>query len=195
VNGRRRTTLWLAAAGAAFCFWDVSCTAGPGDGENGASYPATEPKFVLANAALAFDRPEPQLLEAATGEGFVFRFAPEDVGRELANGYVIPATWARADFLSAAANLTGVVRYASLKYPWDGIGSPGVDDVEYGAELTLTFTVAADEARTYRADGTAAFEFRRENAAKWALTAWRDGTYEESASHPSVGRLLALFSQ
>lgn len=158
-------------------------------------YPALEPKLVLANLTLAFENADPAILRRNLNADFTFYFNAGDVGEELTTGYVIPASWDRNEFFHAAEKLIESAHSASLKGPWDAIGSPGPGVGEYGAEVGLTFVVIQDASREYRAAGSCRFGFVKSSGGMWELASWWDYTsvLELDAGEASLGRILALY--
>lgn len=181
------------AAAAALAALALNCAVDVTEIEKTPRVPMTEPRYVLANVAAAFNDPDRAILERALNYNFVFHFHPDEVGEELTTGYVIPASWDRAEFLRAAGKLLESVKSTSLKVPWNKIGAPERGAGEYEAEAVLIFVVV-DGTRSYRAEGSGVFGFVKSSGVKWELAAWRDKTCKLGRpGEPSLGRILALY--
>ena len=185
----------LAAFAAGLAAFGLSCAEDDVVCEKPPLYPMIEPRYVLANVALAFNNPDPTYLGRVLDPGFVFYFNPGDVGAELTTGYVIPASWGRREFIRAAENLIASVKSVSFKCPWDTIGTPGAGVSEYEARTVLVFVVRVDDTRYYRAKGSCGYVFLKTPGVKWQLAAWRDyaSHHYGNGGELSLGRILALY--
>ncbi|HUU57033.1 MAG TPA: hypothetical protein VMW93_06815 [bacterium] len=185
----------LAAFAAGLAAFGLSCGDEDVVCENPPLYPMTEPKYVLANVALAFNNPDPTFLGQVLDADFVFYFNPGDVGAELTTGYVIPASWGRREFIRAAEKLITSAKSVSFKCPWDTIGTPGAGVSEYEARTVLVFVVRVDDTRYYRAKGSYGYVFLKTPGVNWQLTAWRDyaSYHYVNGGEPNLGRILALY--
>jgi hypothetical protein len=180
-------------------FTAVLITAGCGD-ENGEDvstgpepYAKTEPKYVLANVELAFNRGDEQLLSDCLADGFTFYFDPSDVGEEV-NGYVVPASWSRKEFLRATGNMFARTHEISLNNHWKSIGSPEPGETSYlAANVALEIAVMVDRINGYASnDGTCNYEFAKDASRKWHLAKWWDRSRECGCIGPKTfGLILA----
>ena len=164
-------------------FLGILGTAGCGDEEptptEAGPYDATEPRYVLANVELAFDRGDVNLLSNCLAGDFAFYFDVNDIGQKV-DGYTIPTSWTRDEFLTAAGNMFAETYDTSLTNRWREVGSPAPGATFYqAADVPLGITVMVTATNGYLFDdGTCDYEFTREPAQTWFLTKWRDRTLE-----------------
>lgn len=177
----------------------VIISAGCGDEEStpteAGPYEATEPEYVLANVELAFDRGDVNLLGECFAGGFVFLFDVNDIGEKV-DGYTIPASWTRDEFLTAAGNMFAETYDTSLTNHWREIGTPGRGEIFYqAADVPLGITVMVDATNGYLLDdGTCDYEFAKEPGQMWFLTKWRDRSRECGClGQLTFGRILARY--
>jgi hypothetical protein len=180
-------------------FLGVLGTAGCGDEEatptERGPYGATEPKYVLANVELAFNRGDVNLLSDCLAGDFVFYFDVNDIGQKV-DGYTIPASWTREEFLTAAGNLFAGTYDISLTNHWRGIGTPARSETSYFAvDVDLELVVMLDAVNGYALDdGTCDYEFTKTDAQKWYLYKWRDRSRECGCLGPvTLGLILARY--
>ncbi len=168
---------------------------------------AASPAEALEAVALAFNRRDVKVLASALGENFVFYFDPLDVGQRPPWNpeYVIPTSWPRDEFRSAAKNMLDDAYSINLKIPTGSVGTPAENEATYWAEnVPLHLVVMVDEVNGFIVDnGYCNYEFERYDAGGkkcWRLTKWVDRTSwscdESLALIPtSLGRLLAIFKR
>jgi hypothetical protein len=185
----RHLLLALAAGGvlAAGCGEDAATPAGQ------EPYAATEPKYVLANVELAFNGDDLKLLDDCLAPDFAFYFDEDDVGQEV-NGYVMPPSWTRQEFLTAAGNLFDKTFSATLNDHWRDVGTPGRgEQFHLVPELKLELSVMLDSKNGYVFDdGSCDYEFTRAPGEAWFLSTWRDRSRECGCLGPfTLGRILA----
>lgn len=174
-------------------------TAGCGDEEvtptEAGPYDTTEPRYVLANVELAFDRDDVNLLSECLAGDFVFLFDVNDIGQKV-DGYTIPASWTRDEFLTAAGNMFAETYDTSLTNRWREAGSPAPGETSYfAADVPLGITVMTDPNEGYAFDdGTCDYEFAKEPGQTWFLTKWRDRSRECGCLGPlTFGRIMARY--
>jgi hypothetical protein len=166
-------TLLLGVLGAAGCGDEEVTSPEPGP------YDATEPKFVFANVELAFNRGDVNLLSNCLAGDFVFYFDVNDIGQKV-NGYTIPTSWTREEFLTAAGNLFAETYNISLTNHWRGIRTPGRSETSHFAgNVALEIVVMLDAINGYTLEeGVCDYESTMEPAQKWYLYKWRERTLE-----------------
>ncbi len=158
-------------------------------------YDATEPKFVLANVELAFNRDDVNLLSDCLAADFVFYFDVNDIGEKV-NGYTIPTSWTRQEFLTAAGNLFAETHSISLANHWRETGTPAPSETSYlAADVDLEIVVMVDAVNGYALeDGVCDYEFSKTGARKWHLYKWRDRSRECGCLGPvTLGLILARY--
>jgi len=189
--------VFIAVATAALALLALSC--GEEEGPTGpAPYPALDsPDHVLTNVEMSFHRRDDARLRAALDEdAFVFYFNPQDVGERVGN-YIIPESWAYAEFYHTCGNMFDDAYTISLEI--QPIGKPPADATEYTAfNVAINLLCMTDEQNGFRADkGYCNFRFRKDTDARWRLVKWWDYTmsFDESgrAEPTSFGRVLALY--
>ncbi len=156
-------------------------------------YVPTEPKYVLANVELAFNGDHADLLDHCLAADFAFYFDVNDVGQEV-NGYVIPPSWTRQEFLTAAGNLFDKTFSVTLVDHWREVGTPGPgEQFHLATDLKLQLTVMLDSKNGYIFDdGSCDYEFTQEPGQAWFLSKWRDRSRECGCIGPfTFGRILA----
>ena len=164
-------------------FLGVLISAGCGDEEptttEAGPYDATEPKYVLANVELAFNRGDVNLLSNCLAGDFAFYFDVNDIGQKV-DGYTIPTSWTRDEFLTAAGNIFAETYDTSLTNRWREVGSPAPGETSHFAgNVALDIIVMLDTINGYTLEGGVCdYEFTREPAQTWFLTKWRDRTLE-----------------
>lgn len=180
-------------------FLGILGTAGCGDEEptptEAGPYDATEPKYVLANVELAFDRGDVNLLSECLAGDFVFLFDVNDIGQKV-DGYTIPASWTRDEFLTAAGNMFAETYDTSLTNRWREVGTPAPGETSYfAADVGLEIVVMLDAVNGYAfEDGTCDYEFSKTGAQKWYLSKWRDRSRECGCLGPlTFGRIMARY--
>lgn len=180
-------------------FLGILGTAGCGDEEptptEPGPYDATEPKYVLANVELAFDRGDVNLLSECLAGDFVFLFDVNDIGQKV-DGYTIPASWTRDEFLTAAGNMFAETYDTSLTNRWREVGTPAPGETSYfAADVGLEIVVMLDAVNGYAfEDGTCDYEFSKTGAQKWYLSKWRDRSRECGCLGPlTFGRIMARY--
>jgi len=180
-------------------FGGVLITAGCGDEDaaptEAGPYDATEPKYVLANVELAFNRGDVNLLSDCLAGEFKFFFDVDDIGQKI-DGYTIPASWARDEFLAAADNMFAETRDISLTDHWREIGTPAPGETSFqAADVPLEIVVVVDAGNGYAFDdGTCDYEFAKEPTRIWHLAKWRDRSRECGCLGPATfGRILARY--
>jgi hypothetical protein len=174
-------------------------TAGCGDEEptptEPGPYDATEPKYVLANVELAFDRGDVNLLSECLAGDFVFLFDVNDIGQKV-DGYTIPASWTRDELLTATGNMFAETYDTSLTNRWREVGTPAPGETSYqAADVPLGITVMVTATNGYLFDdGTCDYEFAKEPGQTWFLTKWRDRSRECGCLGPlTFGRIMARY--
>jgi len=188
-SGAAGAVLLFAIAFLFGCGEEEETPVGPGP------YTMTEPKYALANAELAFNGYGAGLLDKCLADPFLFYFDPNDVGQKT-NGYVMPGSWARADFLQAARNMFSRAQSISLNNNWRAVGSPDPTETFYVAyAVPLTIVVVVDANNSYVLDdGTCDYEFEKNAEGKWHVVNWRDRSRERGCIGPlTLGRILAKF--
>jgi len=158
-------------------------------------YTMNEPKYVLANVEMAFNGYETGLLDKCLADTFLFYFDPNDVGQK-ANGYVMPGSWARVDFLQAARNMFARAQRISLNNNWRAVGSPDPNETFYVAyAVPLKIVVVVDANKSYVLDdGTCDYEFEKDADETWHVVNWRDRSRASGCIGPlTLGRILAKF--
>ncbi len=185
-------TLFLGVLGAAGC-GDEELT----PTERG-PYDATEPKYVLANVELAFNRGDVNFLTNCLAGDFAFYFDVNDIGKKV-DGYTIPTSWTRDEFLTAAGNLFAETHDISLTNHWRGIRTPGRGETSHFAgNVALEIVVMLDAINGYTLEnGMCDYESTRTPAQKWYLYKWRDRTLECSGggciAGMTLGQILARY--
>lgn len=177
----------------------VLITAGCGDEDaaptEAGPYDATEPKYVLANVELAFGRGDVNLLSGCLAGEFKFYFDVDDIG-QIIDGYTIPTSWTRDEFLTAAGNMFAETYDTSLTNHWREIGTPARGETAYqAADVPLGIVVMTDPSNGYAFDdGTCDYEFAKEPGQIWYLAKWRDRSRECGCIGPlTFGRILARY--
>ena len=158
-------------------------------------YPMNEPKYALANVELAFNGYDAGLLDKCLADTFLFYFDPNDVGQN-ANGYVMPGSWARVDFLQAPRNMFARAQRISLNNNWRAIGSPDPNETFYVAyAVPLKIVVVIDANKSYVLDdGTCDYEFEKDADGTWRVVNWRDRSRAAGCIGSfTLGRILAKF--
>ncbi|MEE9457416.1 MAG: hypothetical protein V3W11_09740 [bacterium] len=166
-------TLFLGVLGTAACSDEEVTPAERGP------YDATEPKYVLANVELAFNRGDVNLLSNCLADDFVFYFDVYDTGKKV-DGYTIPTSWTREEFLTAAGNLFAETYNILLTNHWRGIRTPARSETSHFADdVALEIVVMLDAINGYTLeDGMCDYESTREPAQKWYLYKWRERTLD-----------------
>ncbi len=158
-------------------------------------YAATEPKYVLANVEIAFNGDDLKLLDNCLAPDFAFYFDSHDVGEEV-NGYIMPGSWTRQEFLTAAGNLFAKTFSVTLNDHWRDVRKPPRgEQFHLAPELELQLSVMLDSKNGYAFDdGTCDYEFTREPGQAWFLSAWRDRSRDCGCLGPfTLGRILARY--
>jgi hypothetical protein len=124
-----------------------------------------------------------------------FYFAPGDVGRQLKDGYIIPATWDKTEDVQATANMfappseEGAYDISmdilnSADYDYDPGGTDfTADDVEMQVYM---WPEGPDFA--YLATGSFVFDFKKVNGL-WLISGWHDSLYDDG-SISLMGQIL-----
>ena len=143
----------------------------------------SSPANVLKNVERAFNHRDVNLLRAMLSENFVFYFDPDDVGQQVpGGGYVIPESWTRAEFISAAGKMFKKAYIISFTIPTGGVGEPDPNATTYKAEnVNIQLLVMFDELNGFLANsGYCNFEFERYEGKTgekfWRLVKWWDRT-------------------
>jgi len=168
---------------------------------------ATSPANVLKNVEISFNQRNAGIIDGVLSKGFVFYFDPDDVGQNPPGGsqYVIPESWAYAEFTGAVTNLYRKAYSVSLTIPTANVGEPDPNQTTYKAEnINIKLLVMVDEINGYIADaGYCNFAFERYESEGgknlWRLTKWWDNTatYGDAntgVAPTSLGRVLALYN-
>lgn len=158
-------------------------------------YGKNEPRYVLANVALAFNAGDVKLLGDCLGRDFVFYFDVNDVGQKV-DGYKIPASWTREEFLTAFANLCQRTHDVSLDNSWEKVGSPDPGETSYfAAAVPLAIAVMIDRNNGYAFDdGACDYEFTENSGQEWRLVRWWDRSRECGCIGPvTFGLILARY--
>jgi hypothetical protein len=188
-SGAAGAVLLFTAAFLVGCGEEEEPQPGPGP------YQMTEPKYALANVELAFNGYDVSLLDKCLADTFLFFFDPNDVGQK-ANGYVMPGSWARADFLQAARNMFSRAQSISIDNNWQAIGPPDPNEniyAAYAVPLKIAVVVGPNESYTLD-DGTCDYEFKKDADGTWHLINWQDRSREAGCTGPrTLGRILAKF--
>ena len=169
----------IAAAAAVFAALAAGCSNNAGPSPADGYYALTEPKFALADAEKAFNAKDGPALGATLADHFRFYFDAADVGKQLPDGYVIPASWSRDDFLRAATNLFARTHSDKMDAGWRTLGSPAAGEKSFAVDtVPLAFTVMYNPQDGYFLDdGTCDYGFAADDAGKWRLTEWRDRSH------------------
>jgi hypothetical protein len=189
----RMSTKYLLLTFAATALLAAGCGEETTDAGGQEPYPANEPKYVLANVELAFNADDLNLLDDCLAGDFMFYFDEDDVGQEV-NGYVMPLSWTRQEFLTAVGNLFDKTFSVTFNDHWREVGTPGRGEQFYLApELKLQLSVMVDSKNGYVFDdGSCDYEFTREPGEAWFLSKWRDRSRECGCLGPyTFGRILA----
>ncbi|UCE26435.1 MAG: hypothetical protein JSW52_08775 [Candidatus Coatesbacteria bacterium] len=157
------------------------------------------PTEVLVSLEYAFNNRDIDTLGAALADDFTFHFDPLDVGYDV-DGYIIPDSWGRDDFLAACGNM--LENAYSIE---SEIASESIDDPDEGIDeftaytILVRFSVKVDAQNGYWAQDVCDFRFVDKNedgTDNWVISDWWDDflyrTFE-SPIHVSLGWILARY--
>ncbi len=173
-------TIKYSLAGAvAAAFLGACSTDAPVGEEAPTYYDLTAPKYALADLELAFRGRDAEKLATYLSADFRFRFAPEDVGRKVAGGYVIPTSWGRGEFVQATRHMFERCSAVEMNCYWNQVGEPAPEDESYYApNLPLTMTAMTDMMDGWDLnEGKCDYDFAKDAGGAWRLAMWWDRTY------------------
>jgi hypothetical protein len=165
-------------------------------------WPPPSPAAIVESIEVSFNTRDIDDLKGCLASDFIFYFDPEDVGGG-ADGYIIPESWRREEFLSAAETMFDVTYGVDISIDASEVDDPIINDKKYtAAGVPVRFLIMVDAVSGFFAQGTFTFEFGGEYNAKhgneWFVIAWRDFTAPDSKRYRNVknmsfGEILVRF--
>jgi len=147
-----------------------------------------------------FNEPDAiKILASTLSDDFHFYFDPKDIGKEK-NGYIIPESWNKDEFLSACQNMFNDAYSIHLDIPQLETGLKGQyksNGDEFSCETDINFLLYVNQSQGYQAVGPVNWQFRKCDDGKWRIYAIYDHTSPEifSIECTSYGVILAYFHE
>lgn len=174
------------------------CSQDPTSPTPTAWYKRTEPRYVLADVAIALREGNRAGIEACLAPDFVFYFDPAEIGKTYA-GYTVPVYWDRAAFVAAGEAFLSEVDSMDVDNEWETCGTPAAGETTYySPNHSFWAEVIMRGGTGYRLDeGQCHYAFMRDDAGKWALTKWWDRTYGCGCAGVTIswGQLLIRYGR
>jgi len=138
-----------------------------------------------------------KILSSTLTDDFHFYFDPKDIGKEN-DGYIIPESWNRDEFLNACQNMFNSAYSIHLDIPalvTGLIGDYSSNGNEFYCETDINFLLYVNAYQGYQVVGPVYWQFRKCDDGKWRIYAIYDHTAPKIFSNETAswGVILYMF--